>query len=79
MREVQLRLCAYTFEGQFSAIPPNSARIESPSAPMSPSKPVVNDIRHKERHRREIMHAALEASVCSFKRKGLDSILRQSQ
>jgi hypothetical protein len=75
---VQLRRCAYTFEGQFSAIPPNSARIESPSATMSPSKPVVNDVRHKEWYRREVM-AAFEAPVCGSKHEGGDSILRRSQ
>ena len=69
----------YTFEGQFPGIPPNSARVESPSATMSLSKPVVNDIRHKEWYRREVMHAAFEAPVCRSKHEGGDSILRRSQ
>lgn len=71
--------CAYTFKGQFSAIPPNSARIESPSATMSLSKPVVNDVRHEEWYRREVMHAAFEAPVCGSKHERRDSILRRSQ
>lgn len=76
---VQLKLCAFTFEGQFSGIPPNSARIESPNATMSLSKPVVDDIRHKEWYRREVMHAAFEAPVCRPKHERADSILRRSQ
>ena len=75
---VQLRHCAYSFEGQLSAIPPNSARIESPSATMSPSKQVVNDVRHKERYRREVMHAAFEAPVCGPKHERGYSLLRRS-
>lgn len=76
---VQLRHCAYTFEVQFPAIPPNSARIESPRATMSLSKPVVNDVRYKGWHRWEVMHAAFEAPVCGSKHEGGDSILRLSQ
>ena len=67
------------FEGQFSTISPNRARIESPSATISLSKPVVNDIRHKEWDRREVMHAAFKAPVCGSKHDGGDSILIKSQ
>ena len=64
------------FEGQFSAIPPHRTRIESPSATMSTSKPVVNDVRHKDWHSREIMHATFEAPVRGSKHEGADPILR---
>jgi hypothetical protein len=46
---------------------------------MSPSKQVMNDVRHKEWYRREVMHAAFEAPVCGSKYEGGDSILRQGQ
>lgn len=46
---------------------------------MSPTKQVVNDVRHKERDRREIMHAAFEAPVRGSKHERRDSILRRGQ
>jgi hypothetical protein len=46
---------------------------------MPPPKYIVNDIRHKERHRREIMHAPLEASIRGPEHEGCDPILNRSQ
>ena len=64
------------FEVQFSTIPPNRARIKLPSATMSPRKPVVNDVGHKERYGWEVMHAAFKAPICGSKHERGDSILR---
>src|SRR3954469_14251191 len=72
---VQLSRCDFTFESQISAIPPNSARVESPNATMSLAKHVVNDIRHKKWYRGEVMHATLEASVRGSEHERGDSIL----
>jgi hypothetical protein len=42
---------------------------------MSPGKPIVNDVGHKERYRWEVMHAAFEGPVCGSKYERADSIL----
>ena len=76
---LQLRFCAYTVEGQFSGISPHGARVKTPSATMSPTKPVMNDIRHEEWYGGEVVHATFEAPVCSSKYEWGDSILRTSQ
>ena len=37
---------------------------------MSLSKPVVNEVKHKEWYRREVMRTAFEARVCDSKHEG---------
>lgn len=63
-------------EGQLSAIPPSGTRIKPPSATMSPTKDVVDNVRHEEWHRREVVHAAFEASICGAEDEGRDAMLR---
>jgi hypothetical protein len=79
VHEMHSRYRVRFLESQRPAIPPHGARIELPSATMSPTEQVVDDVWHKEWHRRKVMHAAFEASVRGTEHDGGDSILKQSQ
>lgn len=68
-----------TNEGQLPTIPPHSTRIEPPRTTISPCKPVVDNVRHKEWYRWKVMHAAFEAPVRSSKHQRAYSILPSSQ
>jgi hypothetical protein len=70
--------CVLARKSQRFRIPPRRGGIEPPHTPILPPKDVVDNIRHKERHRREVMHPTLEASVRRPEDKRRNAILATS-
>jgi hypothetical protein len=70
--------CVLARKSQRFRIPPRRRGIEPPHTPILPPKDVVDNIRHKERHRREVMHPTLEASVRRPEDKRRNAILAMS-
>jgi hypothetical protein len=69
------RCCACARESQRLRIPPRGGWVKSPNASVLPAKDMVDNVRHKERHRGKVVHSALEGSICSSEDERCDAIL----
>lgn len=64
---------------QLPTIPPQCTRIEPPRSTVFPSEDIMDDIRHEEWHRREIMNTALETAIGGSEDQWCDALLDSCQ